>query len=79
MSDVLDVEDVEPHVTGTHRVGDIRHCFADITRARNVLGFEPQITLDAGLMELASWLSGQQARDRVAEANAELAARGLTV
>jgi dTDP-L-rhamnose 4-epimerase len=79
MSDVLDVDGIEPNVTGTHRVGDIRHCFADITRARNVLGFEPQITLDTGLMELASWLSGQQARDRVAEANAELAARGLTV
>jgi dTDP-L-rhamnose 4-epimerase len=64
---------------GTYRVGDIRHCFADITRARQVLGYEPQITLEAGLMELAGWLSGQQASDRVAEANAELAARGLTV
>ena len=79
MRAVLDAEDIEPHVTGTYRVGDIRHCFADITRARDVLGFEPQITLDAGLMELAGWLSGQRASDRVAEANAELAARGLTV
>jgi dTDP-L-rhamnose 4-epimerase len=44
-----------------------------------VLGYEPQITLDAGLMELAGWLSGQSAADRVAVANAELASRGLTV
>jgi dTDP-L-rhamnose 4-epimerase len=79
MAAVLDAEDIEPTITGTYRVGDIRHCFADITRARRVLGYEPQITLDAGLLELAGWLTGRQARDRVAEANAELAARGLTV
>jgi dTDP-L-rhamnose 4-epimerase len=76
---MLDAEDIEPEITGTHRVGDIRHCFADITRARRVLGYEPQIALEAGLMELAGWLSGQRASDRVAEAHAELAARGLTV
>jgi dTDP-L-rhamnose 4-epimerase len=76
---VLDAHDIEPEITGTYRVGDIRHCFADISRARAVLGYEPHITLDAGLMELAGWLSRQSASDRVADANAELAARGLTV
>src|SRR5688500_1018585 len=30
-----------PHVTGKYRAGDIRHCFADISLARNLLGFEP--------------------------------------
>ena len=79
MAALVDAEDIQPQVTGAYRVGDIRHCFADITRARTVLGYEPQITLEAGLMELAGWLSGQQASDRVAEANAELSARGLTV
>jgi dTDP-L-rhamnose 4-epimerase len=79
MASVLGVEDVAPDVTGQYRVGDIRHCFADITKARQVLGYEPAITLEEGLMELAGWLGGQQAFDRVAEANAELAARGLTV
>jgi dTDP-L-rhamnose 4-epimerase len=79
MRAVLDAEQIEPEVTGRFRVGDIRHCFADISHARTVLGYEPQITLEAGLMELAGWLSGQTASDRAAEANAELAARGLTV
>jgi dTDP-L-rhamnose 4-epimerase len=79
MSAVLDSDDIEPEITGTYRVGDIRHCFADISLARTVLGYEPQITLEAGLMELAGWLSGQAALDRVDEAHAELAARGLTV
>ncbi len=79
MAAALDVKDVVPEVTGTCRVGDIRHCFADIDRARQVLGYRPEIPLDEGLLELAGWLSGQRAFDRVAEANAELATRGLTV
>jgi dTDP-L-rhamnose 4-epimerase len=68
-----------PEITGKYRVGDIRHCFADIGRAQAVLGYEPRTPLDAGLVELADWLSGRQALDRVDEASAELAARGLTV
>ncbi len=65
-------------VTGRYRVGDIRHCFADITRAERVLGYTPQTDMDVGLAELAAWLEGQVAVDRVDDATAELAARGLT-
>jgi dTDP-L-rhamnose 4-epimerase len=76
---VLGKEYLEPELTGKYRVGDIRHCFADISLARAVLGYEPQINLEDGLEELAGWLEGQQATDRVEEASAQLAARGLTV
>jgi dTDP-L-rhamnose 4-epimerase len=79
MAEVLGREGIEPEVTGNYRVGDIRHCFADITLARRVLGYEPAMPFEQGLIELASWLEGQVAYDRVAEARAELAARGLTV
>jgi dTDP-L-rhamnose 4-epimerase len=72
-------EYIEPVISGKYRVGDIRHCYADITRARNVLGYSPQVDLDDGLEELAEWLSGQSADDRVEQASAELTARGLTV
>jgi dTDP-L-rhamnose 4-epimerase len=75
----LGKQDLEPDMTGTSRAGDIRHCFADIGHIRTMLGYEPQVTLDAGLNELAAWLEGQVAEDRVAEMRAELAARGLTV
>lgn len=70
---------IEADVCGKYRVGDIRHCFADISLARRVLGYEPHVTLEEGVVELAEWLEGQVACDRVAEASAELAARGLTV
>lgn len=76
---VTDREDIEAEVTGKYRVGDIRHCFADITAARELLGYEPQIALDDGMAELAEWLEGQTADDRVESAHGELAARGLTL
>jgi dTDP-L-rhamnose 4-epimerase len=69
---------VEPEVPGKFRAGDIRHCFADVTLAREALGFEAEIPLDQGLAELASWLEGRAATDRFDEAAAELAERGLT-
>ena len=79
MAAVLGKEGMEPEITGQYRAGDIRHCFADITRARKMLGYEPRVTLEEGLVELASWLQGQVAVDRVSDARAELAARGLTL
>jgi dTDP-L-rhamnose 4-epimerase len=69
---------VEPFLTRRYRVGDIRHCFADVSRARELLGYEPQIELEPGMADLAEWLVGQVAHDRVEYASAELAARGLT-
>ena len=72
-------KEIEPQVTGKYRVGDIRHCFADISRAAEVLGYRPEVAMDDGMSELASWLEGQVAVDSVDAATSELAARGLTV
>jgi dTDP-L-rhamnose 4-epimerase len=70
---------IEPDVCGKYRVGDVRHCFADITLARDVLGYAPGVLLEDGLIELAEWLEGQAADDHVDAASRELAMRGLTV
>ena len=75
----LDATDIEPHVVGKYRVGDIRHCVADISKARAELGFEPQMKWSRGVRELADWLATQSADDKVEGARGELAARGLTV
>jgi dTDP-L-rhamnose 4-epimerase len=79
MAKVLNKEHLHAEICGKYRVGDIRHCFADISLAKRVLGYEPSITLEAGLTELASWLEGQMAIDRVADASAELVTRGLVM
>jgi dTDP-L-rhamnose 4-epimerase len=63
--------------TGRYRVGDVRHCFADITRARTELGFEPRIEFADGLAEFVGWLADATAIDLVEEATGELLRRGL--
>jgi dTDP-L-rhamnose 4-epimerase len=68
---------IEPQITGQHRVGDIRHCLADIGLARRVLGYQPRIDLATGLAELAQWLASQTAIDRVEDMRADLTQRGL--
>ena len=76
---VLGKPQLRPEIKGKYRAGDIRHCFADITLAKEVLGFEPSVSLEEGIEDLAGWLDGQVAVDRGGEARAELAARGLMV
>jgi dTDP-L-rhamnose 4-epimerase len=78
MARVLD-RPIAPRLTGEYRVGDIRHCTADIGLARRVLGYQPRIDFDEGLAELADWLATQNATDHVDTMRAELAARGLAV
>ena len=70
--------EIEPELPGKFRAGDIRHCFADVSRAREALGFEAEVPFEQGLAELAGWLEGRPAADRFDEAAAELAERGLT-
>ena len=70
---------IEPEVTAKYRVGDIRHCYPDISAARRVLGYQPQVTLETGMQDLAEWLARQNATDRFHEMQRELASRGLVV
>jgi dTDP-L-rhamnose 4-epimerase len=79
MARALDMEHIEAQVVGRCRVGDIRNCFADISQAREILGYRPRITLEEGLVELAEWLDGQIAVDRVSDAERELTLRGLAI
>jgi len=76
---ILGRPQLEAELTGEYRVGDIRHCFADVSRAHTVLGYAPQVTLEDGMRELAIWLEGQVADDQVEQARRELSQRGLTV
>jgi dTDP-L-rhamnose 4-epimerase len=77
MARALGVDDLPPEITRKYRTGDIRHCFSDIGLASEVLGYTPQVSLAEGMEELVDWMVGQQAFDRVDDASAELARRGL--
>lgn len=69
----------EPKFTGTFRKGDIRHCYADISRFREDAGFEPEVSFEEGIADLSEWADDQDAKDRVTEATQELETAGLTV
>jgi dTDP-L-rhamnose 4-epimerase len=79
VAEVLGRGDLEPQISGKYRVGDIRHCFADISLAERLLGYKPCVSFQDGLLELAAWLEHQAPADRSAVASSELAARGLVV
>jgi dTDP-L-rhamnose 4-epimerase len=79
MADAIGGRQPFPEITGSYRVGDVRHCFADVSLARELLGYQPAVALSDGLKELAAWLSTQSAVDRVDEMRAQLGARGLTL
>jgi dTDP-L-rhamnose 4-epimerase len=57
--------DLEPVITGKYRAGDIRHCFADITKARTVVGYAPRVDFEDGLRDLAEWLDNQRPVDHL--------------
>lgn len=53
-----------PHIQPVHqpeRAGDVRHSQADLTRARELLGYEPIVTLEAGLAETLEWYRAEVA------------------
>lgn len=72
-------KDIPPEISGKYRVGDIRHCFPDISSAKKLLGYEPGWDLEDGLVDLAAWLEGQIAHDHFSKMTEELALRGLVV
>jgi dTDP-L-rhamnose 4-epimerase len=67
-----------PIITGQFRVGDIRHCYADITQAKNLLGFQPLISFEAGISDYIKLVIDQQWDDLSHLAEQELVKRGLS-
>jgi len=70
---------IEPDRVGQARAGDIRHCYADPTLARGLLGFSAQMSLEDGFRDLIAWLEHQEAEDKIDAAREQLTARGLTL
>jgi dTDP-L-rhamnose 4-epimerase len=67
-----------PEVVYKFRKGDIRHCYADISRIQQKLLFEPRVKFEIGMDELTEWVAQQKAADGFDQAKKELEQRGLT-
>ncbi len=69
--------DIRPDILQKARTGDIRNNFADIARARRLLGFTPRFALEDSLGDFAGWVKGTRSADHSAEMKGHLEARGL--
>jgi len=72
-------KNIAPRIEGRFRQGDIRHCFADISKIRRELGYEPRVHFGDGIPELVAWVRQQTAEDRFEQVEQELAAKALVV
>ena len=73
-------KNIAPEVLEKYRVGDIRHCFSDVSKARAVLGFEPKRAFDEGMAELIDWVrTATKPVDRSSESLAELDRKRLVI
>ncbi|MGH2355827.1 MAG: SDR family NAD(P)-dependent oxidoreductase [Chloroflexota bacterium] len=74
-----DQQGMAPNVLGEFRPGDTRDCYPDISKARRLLGFQPQVSFQQGAAELVAWVRDQQGKveDRFEQAQRELREHGL--
>jgi dTDP-L-rhamnose 4-epimerase len=70
-------KELEPEIASKYRAGDIRHCFADISKIKSKLGYKPKVSFVDGMKELVEWGEKEGAVDKFEEAHEELLRRGL--
>jgi dTDP-L-rhamnose 4-epimerase len=70
-------KDIEPEVTNSFRKGDVRHCYADISKIKSKLGFKPGIDFYTGIKKLTDWAKTSEAIDKYTQAQKELKEKSL--
>lgn len=70
--------DIEINITGNFRLGDIRHNFADLSKIKNKLGFQPAYDFSTGVKEFVKWVKEQEINEDIyARSVEEMKAKGL--
>ncbi len=65
-------------ITGNYRLGDIRHNYADLTKIRTKLGFEPKVDFQEGIKRFTNWVNTQEIKeDNYDKSIAEMKAKGM--
>ena len=65
-------------ISGNYRLGDIRHNYADLTKIKNKLGFNPKVSFKQGLQQFAAWVNTQEVEnDNYNKSIEEMKVRGL--
>ncbi|ABA79692.1 NAD-dependent epimerase/dehydratase family protein [Rhodobacter sphaeroides] len=77
LAEAMGRPELTPEILDRARSGDIRNCFADISKARSILNFEPRHRLEDSLGDFVAWVAGSAAEDRGADMRRQLEERGL--
>lgn len=65
-------------ISGNYRLGDIRHNFADISKIKSELGFEPKWSFDKGIEAFTNWVNQQEIpEDKYESSIEEMKKKGL--
>ena len=65
-------------ISGKYRLGDIRHNYADLNKAKNILGFIPKYNFQKGILKFVSWVKSQELmEDKYEKSLQELKDKGL--
>jgi len=70
---------VDIDIVRKYREGDIRHCYADISKIQSQLGFQVQVKFEEGISDLVEWVRSEEARDQFEKSRRELEKKGLTL
>lgn len=69
---------IDIKVSGSYRIGDIRHNIADLSKANKKLGFEPQVSFSDGVAQFTAWVNSQAIEDDCYEESiSEMKEKGL--
>ncbi|HNS32654.1 MAG TPA: SDR family NAD(P)-dependent oxidoreductase [bacterium] len=74
---LLGVKNLKPDITFKFRKGDVRHCYADTSKIRRAIGFEPKVSFEEGMERLINWSKKVKAEDSFVKAAGELKKRNL--
>jgi len=70
-------KNIKPEVTLKFRKGDVRHCFADMSKIKSKIGWQPRVSFEGGMKELIEWSRKEESIDKFDDARRELEERGL--
>ena len=70
-------KDIKPVISNKFRIGDVRHCIPNISKARVILNYNPKYSLENGVEDLIEWVRSQHSFDKTQEMNKRLENIGI--
>lgn len=70
--------EVPVKITGNFRIGDIRHNYADMSKVKKLLNFEPKVDFQTGIDKFTQWVQSQEIqKDKLNDSLLEMKQKGL--